>query len=576
MKKFLRTFSISSSPDVKGYSYESATPQKSPVKGPGLRDLRDYNGHTKQSLRGRATKRQPEISSESAQAPPDIVREVTPPWDTNADTCARRSQSLDLPPVRTQSRRSKQSGRTFSGFSMANPPSLFNWRKPSISSIAKNFEASQPNVNEYIPPVPCLHARKNSQHVDIFTVSSQKHHASGRRDYGEDVADRNMSPKDPSRRASITTFNLDSPEFNYMRSIYSRAQETSHRESKSRDDSRSSQWDHDLKEDSINDDVVTIVPLSPRPMVTSISSNRRKSRRDRTKKSRSSFLSDDDLPDANSIFVTTTRKTSVISTYQPTGKPTHVTSYPFPPSNSRALPTGSESSTNSFASTSSHGKVSTRGIMRDGMPMDRRGIKRSLDKSQWNNAPSEKDKSNLIDKSTIPVHSNNRIDAAVSNLDNLPNFIRQKPTTVAIDNRPITPPFDSKTNCESPLVFVGTPKKIGSSPSKYSPSKYSPSKPSSGTRSRANSATYSPFPKAEPNPLPSFSGKPNQILSNIVNTALHTSTKYASVPNPTEPRLESAIEPPSVNLGETVDTEASTHTLPGTYPVSRRLGLLIH
>lgn len=166
----------------------------------------------------------------------------------------------------TRSKSAKSTrGRTLSGFSMKSPPSIFsNSRRNSMqSSVDQPPLPSNPNplipqvysppppreIKTYIPtngqtnpnasavftPPFAQHTRNSSQashksYVDLLDAHStikrtreaslHRTKASGVRNYGEDVADRNIADfgerldRDPK-------LDLNSPEFSYLKSVYS-------------------------------------------------------------------------------------------------------------------------------------------------------------------------------------------------------------------------------------------------------------------------------------------------------------------------------------------------------------------
>jgi hypothetical protein len=166
-------------------------------------------------------------------------------------------------------------GRTLSGFSMKSPPSIFNSnssRRGSLkSSIDRPSLPSNPNPNSTPPSIPRVssppprkiktyiptigsptpdsnqnapavspyaqqqHHRNSAQalhksYVDLLDAHSNiqrtreallhRYKASGVRNYGEDVADRNIDAFGERSDRRDSKLDLNSPEFSYLRSVY--------------------------------------------------------------------------------------------------------------------------------------------------------------------------------------------------------------------------------------------------------------------------------------------------------------------------------------------------------------------
>lgn len=235
---------VASDPPVKG-SY--------PVAGNGPNVLEEIQ---------RTRARRQSTTGSIAALPPNVPRR-------REDTIQRpRTAPHDGTPGgghnRSKSTKSTK-GRTLSGFSMNSPPSIFSSRRNSIQSsidrpplpsnpnpptpqvyspspppreiktyIPTNGHTNQNVSRPFIPPFAQQHNRNSSQashksYVDLLDAHSNikrtgeaslhRTKASGVRNYGEDVADRNMadfgerSYRDPK-------LDLNSPEFSYLKSVY--------------------------------------------------------------------------------------------------------------------------------------------------------------------------------------------------------------------------------------------------------------------------------------------------------------------------------------------------------------------
>jgi len=238
---------------VKGHSYDSAIALDPPVKGsypvagngPNvLEEIQRSRAQRDTSSARRQT---------SVAAAPDVPRyrediidrPRTAPNDGTADGGRSKRNSI----IGSGS----WAGRTRSGFSTKSPPNIFsrNERRNSIRSTVEpplpplptpsatpKPQAYQPKKGNgqtsgtsatFTPPF-AQHNRNisNSSHrsyVDLLEAHSSirpetsKHRtkASGVRNYGEDVADRNI---DRFGAGSHTQLDLNSPQFSYMRTVY--------------------------------------------------------------------------------------------------------------------------------------------------------------------------------------------------------------------------------------------------------------------------------------------------------------------------------------------------------------------
>jgi hypothetical protein len=239
----------SGNPNLKGKSYDSVVALDPPVKGsyPVAGNGPNVLDQLQRSRSKRdASRRQSTVSTKAAtptipRYPEDIIeRPRTAPHN------GRPGGGYTTGSNNTHE-------RTRSGFSMKSPPNFLNSnRRSSIRSTVelppppvptpvsklstpkpreikayqpkKARELAEPDISNAFTPPFALHHRNASQtshksYVDLLDaqsnirpsrdVSRDRAKASGVRNYGEDVADRN-----------IATFDLNSPEFSYLKSVY--------------------------------------------------------------------------------------------------------------------------------------------------------------------------------------------------------------------------------------------------------------------------------------------------------------------------------------------------------------------
>ena len=246
---FGKSSSTSSNPNLKGKSYDSAIALDPPVKGsyPVAGNGPNVLDELQRSRSKREARRQSLISAKAApstipQLPDDFIeRPRTAPHNGRPGGGYDGGANPDT------------HGRTRSGFSMKSPPNFFNpSRRSSIHSSIKPPPPPVPTpISKYSTPKPrevkayqprkateppdgdvfsmftppyVQHQRNASQmshrsYVDLLDahssirpsrdVSRDRAKASGVRNYGEDVADRNMA-----------AFDLNFPEFSYLKSVY--------------------------------------------------------------------------------------------------------------------------------------------------------------------------------------------------------------------------------------------------------------------------------------------------------------------------------------------------------------------
>jgi hypothetical protein len=240
----------SSRSNLRGQAYDSAVARDPPVKG--SYPVAGNGPNVLDELQRSRAKRESRRQSEAAAAPnvpryreDPIERPRTAPNDGNG----RGNGSVRI--------NGNANGRTRSGFSMKSPPSFFSSsRRNSIRSTVeplpipstpvqnpspkpprkvqtyqprKAVEAEQYNGG-FVPPF-AWHNRTDSHsshksYVDLLEAHSNirpsreasQHRAKalGVRSYGEDVADRNMNRRDRELRLDLT-----SPEFSYLKHVYS-------------------------------------------------------------------------------------------------------------------------------------------------------------------------------------------------------------------------------------------------------------------------------------------------------------------------------------------------------------------
>ncbi|PMD53322.1 uncharacterized protein K444DRAFT_619287 [Hyaloscypha bicolor E] len=240
----------SSNPNVKGRSYDSAVALDPPVKGsyPIAGNGPNVLEELQRSRSKRDASRRQSAASTRAAAP------SVPRFREDILERPRTAPHNGKPGGGyTFGSNNNTHGRTRSGFSMKSPPNFFNSsQRNSIRSTvepppplvpAPISKSSAPNPREiraYQPtkaskpaeagapntftPPSALHLRNASHishksYVDLLDahsnirpsrdVSRDRAKASGVRNYGEDVADRNLA-----------AFDLNSPEFSYRKSVY--------------------------------------------------------------------------------------------------------------------------------------------------------------------------------------------------------------------------------------------------------------------------------------------------------------------------------------------------------------------
>lgn len=246
--------------NIKGQSYDKAIARDPPVKGsypvagngPNVLEEIQRSRAKRESRRQSTTAAAPDVPRSREQV---VERPRTAPNDGHGH---RESASVNI------NGNGSANGRPRSGFSMKSPPSFFsNSRRNSLRSTVellppplpppvpnsamksttpkpsrdvqtyqpkKGVEAEQYNAG-FVPPFARHHSRTDSHashksYVDLleahsnirpsWETSQHRAKASGVRNYGEDVADRNMASKDREPR-----LDLNSPEFSYLKHDYS-------------------------------------------------------------------------------------------------------------------------------------------------------------------------------------------------------------------------------------------------------------------------------------------------------------------------------------------------------------------
>jgi len=240
----------SSNPNVKGRSYDSTVALDPPIKGsyPIAGNGPNVLDELQRSRSKRDASRRQSVAGTKAVAP------TVPRFPQDILERPRTAPHNGKPGGGyTFENNNNTHGRTRSGFSMKSPPNFFNSRQrnsiqstvepppplvpaPVSKSSAPNpreirayqpKKASEPaeadTPNTFTPP-SALHQRNASHisrksYVDLLDahssirpsrdVSRDRAKASGVRNYGEDVADRNLA-----------AFDLNSPEFSYRKSVY--------------------------------------------------------------------------------------------------------------------------------------------------------------------------------------------------------------------------------------------------------------------------------------------------------------------------------------------------------------------
>ncbi|CZT11331.1 uncharacterized protein RCO7_01320 [Rhynchosporium graminicola] len=297
MASILRNFFSSKSstgtfnPHIKGLPYDSAIALDPPVKG--SYPVTGNGPHVLEDIqRSRTQKVSSSARRPSGAAPPPNVpryRDDTIPRPQTAPNDGglhnnRRSRGGSLSWV----------GRTSSGFSSKSPPSVFR----SSSRYSRRNDSLRSNIEHPVPPLPSQydtptrkpgpgsevpveftppftqHQRTGSNashksHVDLLEahssirpeISKHRAKASGVRNHGEDVADRNISRSKPANPKNAAPLDLDSPQFSYMKTVYAPEKEPAAADvagaSKTRpaDPRISSALGHVLGEDGPSDDI---------------------------------------------------------------------------------------------------------------------------------------------------------------------------------------------------------------------------------------------------------------------------------------------------------------------------------
>ncbi|RDW80946.1 hypothetical protein BP5796_05644 [Coleophoma crateriformis] len=230
---------------LKGKSYDSSVAREPPVKGSYPVAGNGPNVFEEiQRSRARRDSRSQSISTGYAE-PPTIPR-----WREDVVERPRTAPHNGLPSGQSN----ETTDRTMSGFAAKSPPSFAAHRAKqkskrfsalSLSDMHKSsdveqVQAYQPRRGLSVDDTPgftapptwkTIHSRTSSSnirasHVDLLDayknlvgtpeISKSAVKASGVRNYGEDVADRNIIE---SRGGD--TFDLSSPQFSYMKNIYS-------------------------------------------------------------------------------------------------------------------------------------------------------------------------------------------------------------------------------------------------------------------------------------------------------------------------------------------------------------------
>lgn len=251
---FFGKSSSSSNPNLKGKSYDSAIALDPPVQGsyPVAGNGPNVLGEIQRSRSKEAARRLSTIGSNAAaptvpRVPEDIIeRPRTAPHNGRPGGGHTFGGANDT------------SGRTRSGFTVKSPPAIFssNNRRNSMRSTVeppppipaptptsstpkprevktyqpkKAAEPAEADIPETFTPPFALHHRNASSishksHVDLLEahsnirpsrdVSKHRAKASGVRNYGEDVADRNIADFRENQ------LDVNSPEFSYLKSVY--------------------------------------------------------------------------------------------------------------------------------------------------------------------------------------------------------------------------------------------------------------------------------------------------------------------------------------------------------------------
>jgi len=511
---FGKSSSTSSNPNLKGKSYDSAIALDPPVKGsyPVAGNGPNVLDELQRSRPKRDARRQSLASTKAAplttsRFPDDIIeRPRTAPHN------GRPGGGYNGKP--------DTHGRTRSGFSMKSPPNFFNpSRRSSIQSTVepppppvptpvskpstpkpREIKTYQPrkvaeppdaDVSSIFTSPYVQHQRNASQmshrsYVDLLDahssirpsrdVSRDRAKASGMRNYGEDVADRN-----------IAAFDLNSPEFSYLKSVYvSQKSGAALPKEEALSSRTSSATGHGLAQEKI--------------------------------------VSDDMQPSQHQTKANSTR-----STHSPQSRP--VAAYP-----------------PRIDSTSAVTYASNRRQHDDWLPPSV-GLNdhRVRTLSPFSTSAS-------IDEEPEEAGSQPGVPTASTP----PILARGRARTLTKDNHKAPPVSFSR----GAVPVLSQQKPTGSTPSlkdrRRTMSEASQSSATSGgTHSRSGSATYSAFPSPSRQDFPAGSHSAARGL-------LHGNTYKR-----TGMIVEGAKEPPSlkgvVDLSNTVDTDITTKTLPGTY-----------
>ncbi|KUJ06413.1 uncharacterized protein LY89DRAFT_412204 [Mollisia scopiformis] len=250
--------------NIRGQSYDAAVARDPPVKGsyPVAGNGPNVLEEIQRSRAKRDTRRQSAVA-----AAPNVPRYREDPIE-RPRTAPNDGHRRGLGSVNSNGSANvngNSNGRTRSGFSMKSPPSFFSSSSrrnslrnstveppptppvpnPSVRSTTpkpprevqtyqprKGVEAEQYN-DAFVPPF-ARHNRSDSHashksHVDLLEAhsnirpsretSQHRTKASGVRNYGEDVADRNIAGSKSKEREPRLV--LNSPEFSYLRTVYS-------------------------------------------------------------------------------------------------------------------------------------------------------------------------------------------------------------------------------------------------------------------------------------------------------------------------------------------------------------------
>lgn len=228
-----------SNPHLRGQSYDTTVALDPPLKG--SYPVAGNGPNVLDEIQRARAKRDSNSGSIAAAVPPDIsrrredvpARPQTAPGDGSAaDAGYTRGRTFSMRSRRTSIFSPSPRRRNSSQSVSAEPPPL---PKPT-----REIQTYQPTTGGIIPegftPPYVDHNRTSSHasrksHVDLLYAHSnivkssrkQSQHrtkASGHRDYGEDVADRNIS-RHGERNERESRLDLNTPEFSYLKSVYS-------------------------------------------------------------------------------------------------------------------------------------------------------------------------------------------------------------------------------------------------------------------------------------------------------------------------------------------------------------------